>query len=82
MTLPGALMTTHIALLRGINVGGKNKVAMAALRELAAGLGFTNVTTLLQSGNLVFESRGKSAARWKPFWKRRRPRAWESPPTI
>jgi uncharacterized protein (DUF1697 family) len=54
-------MTTQIALLRGINVGGKNKVAMATLRELAAGLGFTSVTTLLQSGNLVFESKGKSA---------------------
>jgi uncharacterized protein (DUF1697 family) len=33
------LMATHVALLRGINVGGKNKVAMADLREVVAGLG-------------------------------------------
>lgn len=42
------------ALLRGVNVGGKNRVAMPALRELLAGLGFTDVETLLQSGNAVF----------------------------
>lgn len=56
-------MTIHIALLRGINVGGKKKVAMADLRDLAMALGFDEVTTLLQSGNLVFRSAsGKPAA--------------------
>ncbi|MQA98594.1 MAG: DUF1697 domain-containing protein [Streptosporangiales bacterium] len=43
----------YVALLRGINVGGKNKVAMADLRELLAGLGYTAVTTHLNSGNAV-----------------------------
>jgi uncharacterized protein (DUF1697 family) len=47
-------MATHIALLRGINVGGNNKVAMAALRELAESLGHTAVATYIQSGNLIF----------------------------
>ena len=47
-------MTTRIALLRGINVGGNRKVAMADLRDMAAGLGLTDVRTLLQTGNLVF----------------------------
>ena len=47
-------MATHVALLRGINVGGKNKVAMADLRALAAGLGHTNVSTYIQSGNVLF----------------------------
>lgn len=47
-------MTTRIALLRGINVGGNKKVAMADLRDMAAGLGLTDVRTVLQTGNLVF----------------------------
>lgn len=46
----------QIALLRGINVGGHNKVAMSTLRALFADLGLVNVTTLLQSGNFVFQS--------------------------
>ena len=49
-------MATHIALLRGINVGGRNKVAMADLRDVVAGLGHTGVSTYIQSGNVVFTS--------------------------
>jgi uncharacterized protein (DUF1697 family) len=49
-------MTVHIALLRGVNVGGRQLVAMADLRVLLTGLGFENARSLLQSGNLVFES--------------------------
>jgi uncharacterized protein (DUF1697 family) len=49
-------MATHIALLRGINVGGRNKVAMADLRDVVAGLGHTDVSTYIQSGNVVFTS--------------------------
>ena len=46
----------YAALLRGINVGGNRKVAMADLRELLAGLGYDAVTTYLQSGNAVFST--------------------------
>ncbi len=49
-------MSIHVALLRGINVGGRNLVAMSDLRDLLGDLGFTGVRTLLQSGNLVFQS--------------------------
>lgn len=49
-------MTTHIALIRGINVGTGKRVAMAALREMLAGLGYTDVRTLLNSGNAVIRS--------------------------
>jgi uncharacterized protein (DUF1697 family) len=49
-------MPTHIALLRGINVGGRNRVAMADLREVVLGLGYTDVATYIQSGNVVFTS--------------------------
>lgn len=50
-----------VGLLRGINVGGNKKVPMAELRELAAGLGWTAVQSLIQSGNLVFRAKGKPA---------------------
>ena len=49
-------MKTYIALLRGINVGGSNLVAMSDLRSLAASLGFQEAHTLLKSGNLVFRN--------------------------
>jgi len=52
----------HIALLRGINVGGHKQIAMADLRDLLMRLGFADVTSLLQSGNLVFDATGKTAA--------------------
>jgi uncharacterized protein DUF1697 len=43
-------MPTHIALLRGINVGGRNRVAMADLRTVELGLGYTDVATYIQIG--------------------------------
>lgn len=49
-------VSVYIALLRGINVGGKNIVKMQELRNTLAKLGFTNITTYIQSGNIVFES--------------------------
>jgi uncharacterized protein (DUF1697 family) len=56
-------LTTHLALIRGINVGGHKQVAMADLRELLARLGFHDPRSLLQSGNLVFLSATRSGAR-------------------
>lgn len=55
-------METHLALLRGINVGGHKRVPMAALRELCAALGFADVRTHVQSGNLVFRATRPAAA--------------------
>lgn len=49
-------MSTSIALLRGINVSGKNKIRMADLKALFESLGCTSVVTYLQSGNVVFEN--------------------------
>lgn len=49
-------MPRYVALLRGINVGGKNKVAMAELRAIAESLGYGGVATYIQSGNLIFTS--------------------------
>jgi uncharacterized protein (DUF1697 family) len=50
-------MTTFVAMVRGINVGGNALVKMDALRSLVSGLGHTEVTTYIQSGNVVFKSR-------------------------
>ena len=46
----------YVALLRGINVGGKNKVVMSELREQVAGVSYVNVRTYINSGNLLFEA--------------------------
>jgi uncharacterized protein (DUF1697 family) len=51
-------MKTYVILLRGINVGGKNKVPMASLRKCLAELGFSNVSTYIASGNVMLESDG------------------------
>jgi uncharacterized protein (DUF1697 family) len=49
--------SSYVLLLRGINVNPTTKVAMADLRELVKGLGYTGVRTLLQSGNVLLTSR-------------------------
>ena len=49
-------MATHVALLRGIKLGGRNKVAMADLRALVSELGHTDVSTYIQSGNVLFSA--------------------------
>ena len=55
-------MTTHIALLRGVNVGGHKKVAMSDLRDFVTDLGFDDVRSLIQSGNLVFQGGARTGA--------------------
>ena len=47
-------MPTHVALLRGINVGGGGKVPMSELRQVVAGLGHRDVATYIQTGNIIF----------------------------
>lgn len=56
--------TRLVALLRGINVGGNNRVPMAELRECMTELGATDVTTYIQSGNVLFDGAGRSADDW------------------
>jgi uncharacterized protein (DUF1697 family) len=56
-------MPRYVALFRGINVGKAKRIAMADLRELLQGLGYTNVQTLLNSGNAVFSGRAGTTAR-------------------
>jgi hypothetical protein len=75
---------TYVVLLRGINLGSKRRVAMADLRELLEGLGYDDVRTHLQSGNVVLrthrlrgrgEEEGRGGARDAARLRRRRRRA-------
>src|SRR5471032_1500211 len=56
-------MSGCIALIRGINVGRGKRVAMSDLRDLVVDLGHTNVRTLLNSGNVLFQSKRPSVAK-------------------
>jgi len=49
-------MKTYISILRGINVGGKNLIKMSSLKEVYESMGFQNVMTYIQSGNVIFQS--------------------------
>jgi len=49
-------MTTYIAFLRGINVGGKNMIKMAVLKQMFETMGLQRVQTYIQSGNVLFQS--------------------------
>jgi uncharacterized protein (DUF1697 family) len=54
-------MTIYIALLRGINVGSKNRLKMDDLRKTLQSVGFNKVETYIQSGNVLFESEEEAA---------------------
>lgn len=55
-------MPSHVALLRAVNLGPHNKISMADLKSVAEGAGLTDARTLLQSGNLLFQTKKASAA--------------------
>ena len=55
-------MGTYVALLRAVNVGGRNRVPMPTLRALCDDLGYSDVVTYIQSGNVVLNSPARSAA--------------------
>ena len=56
-------MTTHLALLRGINVSGHNMIKMEALKSTLEAIGFQNVTTYIQSGNVFVDTEEENAAK-------------------
>jgi uncharacterized protein (DUF1697 family) len=53
----------YVALLRGINVGGKSIIRMADLKECVEALGYDNVSTFIASGNVLFETPERNAAK-------------------
>jgi uncharacterized protein (DUF1697 family) len=50
------MMNSYLILMRGVNVGGKNKISMTGLREYLEGLGYSHVSTYIASGNVILES--------------------------
>jgi uncharacterized protein (DUF1697 family) len=58
-----SLMSRYVALLRGVNVGGRGRIAMADLRACVEGLGHADVRTHIQSGNVLFATGTRSAER-------------------
>ena len=56
-------MTTHLCLLRGINVSGHNMIKMDALKSLLESVGFKNVQTYIQSGNVFVDTEEENAAK-------------------
>jgi uncharacterized protein (DUF1697 family) len=64
-------MPTHISMLRGINVGGARKVSIEDLKRLYESLGFENVRTYVQSGNIVFCSPSRNAGGLGPIIERK-----------
>ena len=54
-------METYISILRGINVSGHKSIKMADLKTLYENLGFSNIKTYVQSGNVVFQSKTEKA---------------------
>ena len=56
-------MTTHLALLRGINVSGHNMIKMEALKTMLESIGFSNVRTYVQSGNVFVDTEEESASK-------------------
>src|ERR1044071_6720165 len=56
-------MNQYVALLRGINVGGKNIIKMTALKSSFEDLAFTDVRTYIQSGNVLFSAAGSDQAK-------------------
>ena len=64
------MTTTYVALLRAVNVGGHGKVAMSDLRGLLGELGFADVRSLLQTGNLVFRGESKAGSEYEQLLER------------
>jgi uncharacterized protein (DUF1697 family) len=58
-----ATVQKYVGLLRGVNVGGRNKVSMAELRALFESLGYGEVRTFIQSGNVIFAADGPVTAK-------------------
>ena len=54
-------MAEYVAFLRGINVGGNNKIGMEELRQAFMSVGFAGVKTVLASGNVIFETQKTKA---------------------
>jgi uncharacterized protein (DUF1697 family) len=72
----------YVALLRGINVGGKSTIRMADLKECVEALGYDDVSTFIASGNVLFETKERSAAKLESAIERALERRFQLPITV
>ena len=75
-------MTRYVALLRGINVGGKNLIKMPALKAAFENDGFENVSTYIQSGNVLFDSPDSSSPQLTKRIEKMLAEAFDYVPTV
>jgi len=61
MTRSKSHLNVFVALLRGVNVGGNNMISMNSLKKSFESMGFANVSTYINSGNIIFETKEKDA---------------------
>ena len=64
-------MTTFVALLRSVNVAGHGRMAMPELKEIFLGLGYDDVSTYIQTGNVIFRKFATSAGAKPSGWNAR-----------
>ncbi len=71
---------TYVAFLRGVNVGGKGIVSMAAIKEALVAIGLSDVRTYINSGNVIFSPEHRGLTSSRPGSRRRSSstRAWRS----
>ena len=72
----------YVALLRGINVGGKSTIRMADLKECVEGLGYEDVSTFIASGNVLFQTPERNAAKLESAIERALERRFRLPITV
>jgi uncharacterized protein (DUF1697 family) len=75
-------MTTFVALLRSVNVAGHGRLAMADLKEAFVALGYADVATYIQTGNVLFTTSSRSAAKLEGDIERQLERTFGSTPTV
>jgi len=61
ITFTMSRLNIFVALLRGVNVGGNNMISMSSLKKSFEAMGFTNVSTYINSGNIIFDAKEKDA---------------------
>ena len=75
-------MTTFVALLRSVNVAGHGRLAMTDLKEVFVALGYTDVATYIQTGNVIFTYSSRSAARLESAIERQLERTFGTTPKV
>ncbi len=75
-------MTAYVALLRSVNVAGHGRLAMAELKEMFVALGYIDVSTYIQTGNVIFQSSVRSTSKLETALEQELERSFGSAPKV